>query len=418
MADLITSENMVVGAALLDGSTAKELLSMLRPEDFTVEANRLLLEAFARLDADGQEIDAAKAANLSGVDRRYLYELMEIAPVRTDITGHVAEIRRSAMRRSIRAVMEQANAEILANADPAEIIDTAVQNLQRAAQSAAPMLAAGEDMALEFWERLDGSGFAVQTGIGALDRLLGGGMLKSGLYVMAARPGCGKTALALQIADKVARDGAVLFVSLEMDSVQLTARRVSRICRIPATRLLLGGATAEEKGEAARCGRRLVNVPLYLNRTLRCGVSEIRAMARQVKELRLIVIDYLGLIRPNLRLKSRYEQITEISGELKILARTFGVPVLCLAQLNRAVEARADKRPILADLRDSGAIEQDADAVLFLHRPDMYDGEEKTSMVQVDVTVAKNRHAGTGSIHMLMHLESGAFSEIENRYGG
>lgn len=203
-----------------------------------------------------------------------------------------------------------------------------------------------------------------------------------------------------------------MFISLEMDSAQLSARRVSRICKVPASKLLLGGATDDEKAAAAQAGRQLVNVPLVLNKTQRASVGEIRTMARKVKDIRLVVIDYLQLIKPNMKLRSRYEQITEISGELKVLARTLGVPVLCLAQLNRGTETRADKKPMLADLRDSGAIEQDADAVILLHRPDMYYAEEeRTDNVQVKVNVAKNRHAATGEIDMLLNLSSGTFSE-------
>ena len=417
MTDLITSENMIIGAGLLDGEQAKALIGRLRPEDFSVEANREIYEAFCQIDANGEEIDAAKVANLSGVSRDYLFQLLEIAPTRADIEPHIAEVKKASMRRCIRAAMEQINADILANDDPSEIIDRAVRDLQEIGQGNGGEVVTGEQMALEFWRRLDGEGFSVPTGLHDLDRVLGGGMLNSGFYVLAARPGCGKTALALQIADNVAREGSVLFVSLEMDTVQLTARRVSRICRIPATKLLMGGATDAEIAQAASAGRRLINIPLYLNKALRCTVSEIRAMSRQVDNLRMIVIDYLGLIKPNMRLKSRYEQITEISGELKILARTMGVPVLCLAQLNRASEQRGDKKPMLADLRDSGAIEQDADAVIFLHRPDMYDDEDKNDWVQVDVCVAKNRHAGTGDVKMMLHLASGEFREIENRYG-
>ena len=416
MTDLITSENYLCGAGLLDGKTAKELTGMLEPDDFSMEINRAIFEAFCRIDAEGQEIDAAKVANL-GIDREYLFELMQVTPVRTDIASHVAVVKKAAMRRALRGIVSQADADILANDDPAEIADRMLSAIQDAQKGKTAEIMAGEEIALEFWNRLDGGGFSVQTGMTDLDRVLGGGMLNSGLYVLAARPGCGKTALALQIADNVAKEGAVLFVSLEMDSVQLTARRVSRICRVPATKMLLGGATADEIAQAARAGRRLVNVPLYTNTTLRCAVGDIRAMSRQIDGLRLVVIDYLGLIKPNMRLKSRYEQVTEISGELKILARTMGVPVLCLAQLNRASEMRGDKKPILADLRDSGAIEQDADAVIFLHRPDMYDDEDKSDWVQVDVDIAKNRHAGTGNVKMMMHLSSGEFREVETRYG-
>lgn len=416
MTDLITSENYLCGAGLLDGKTAKELTGMLEPDDFSMEINRAIFEAFCKLDADGQEIDAAKVANF-GINREYLFELMQVTPVRTDIAAHVAVVKKAAMRRALRGIVSQADADILAGDEPAEIADRMLSAIQDAQKGKTAEIMAGEEIALEFWNRLDGGGFSVQTGMTDLDRVLGGGMLNSGLYVLAARPGCGKTALALQIADNVAKGGAVLFVSLEMDSVQLTARRVSRICRVPATKMLLGGATADEIAQAARAGRRMVNVPLYTNKTLRCTVGDIRAMSRQIDGLRLVVIDYLGLIKPNMRLKSRYEQVTEISGELKILARTLGVPVLCLAQLNRASEMRGDKKPILADLRDSGAIEQDADAVIFLHRPDMYDDDEKSDWVQVDVDIAKNRHAGTGNVKMMMHLSSGEFREVETRYG-
>lgn len=413
MTDIITSENLLIGAALLSSQTAKDLITSLRPTDFSVEANCEVFEAMQRIDGRGEEIDAAKAANESGADRQYLYELMEIAPSGSaDLEPHITEVRKAALRRGVRDAIAAAGTALDENTDPSEVIDNAVQALGKLAEHAEGELITGEDAALEFWERLDGSAMCVQTGFTDLDRVLGGGMLNCGLYVLAARPGCGKTAIALQVADSVARQGGVLFISLEMDSAQLSARRVSRICKVPASKLLLGGATDDEKAAAAQAGRQLVNVPLVLNKTQRASVGEIRTMARQVKDLRLVVIDYLQLIKPNMKLRSRYEQITEISGELKVLARTLGVPVLCLAQLNRGTETRADKKPMLADLRDSGAIEQDADAVILLHRPDMYYAEEeRTDNVQVKVNVAKNRHAATGEIDMLLNLSSGTFSE-------
>lgn len=417
MTDIITSENLLIGAAITNPHTARRLLEELKPEDFTVEANREIFEAMQRIDNRGEDVDPAKAANESGVVRSYFYELMEIAPSgNADLEPHIAEVRKAALRRGIREVLSAADTDIIANADPSEVIDGMTQQLAKLAEHAEGELISGENAALEFWDRLDSGAVSVQTGFEDLDRILGGGMLNCGLYVLAARPGCGKTAISLQIADNVAKQGGVLFISLEMDSVQLTARRVSRICKIPASKFLLGGATKEEMELACIAMKRIYDNPLYLNKTLRCGVSEIRTMARKVKNLRLVVIDYLQLIKPNMRLRSRYEQITEISGELKVLARTLGVPVLCLAQLNRGTETRADKKPMLSDLRDSGAIEQDADCVILLHRPDMYDEDEKADSVQVKVNVAKNRHAGTGEIDMMMHLASGKFSAADWRY--
>ena len=417
MTDIITSENLLIGAAITNPQTARRLLEELKPEDFTVEANREIFEAMQRIDNRGEDVDPAKAANESSVVRSYFYELMEIAPSgNADLEPHIAEVRKAALRRGIREVLSAADTDIIANADPSEVIDGMTQQLAKLAEHAEGELISGENAALEFWDRLDSDAVSVQTGFEDLDRILGGGMLNCGLYVLAARPGCGKTAISLQIADSVAKQGGVLFISLEMDSVQLTARRVSRICKIPASKFLLGGATKEEVELACIAMKRIYDNPLYLNKTLRCGVSEIRTMARKVKNLRLVVIDYLQLIKPNMRLRSRYEQITEISGELKVLARTLGVPVLCLAQLNRGTETRADKKPMLSDLRDSGAIEQDADCVILLHRPDMYDEDEKAESVQVKVNVAKNRHAGTGEIDMMMHLASGKFSAADWRY--
>lgn len=416
-ADSITSENLLLGAAMMNEQNTKQVVEALKAEDFAVEENRAIFEAIGRIYGRGESVDPVKVLNESGTDRERLFELMEIAPgIAVKLDVHIAEVRKAALRRGVRDVIGVADAELTENADPAEVIDNAVQALGKLAEHAEGELISGEDAALEFWDRLDGGTVSVQTGFEDLDRLLGGGMLNSGLYVLAARPGCGKTAISLQIADNVAKQGGVLFISLEMDSVQLTARRVSRICKIPASKFLLGGATKEEVELACIATKRLYDKPLYLNKTLRCGVGEIRTMARKVKDLRLVVIDYLQLIKPNARLRSRYEQITEISGELKVLARTLGVPVLCLAQLNRGTEARADKRPMLSDLRDSGAIEQDADAVILLHRPDMYDEDEKADSVQVNVIVAKNRHAGTGEIDMMMHLASGAFSAADWRY--
>lgn len=416
---LLESETLLLGAALIDADTARALLGKLKPDDFALEIDREIFAAMGRIDGRGEAIDPVKVLHEAGAEREYLMGLMDIVPGAVDMESHVAAVREAAARRRVRETLENASAMLDEGAAAGDVMDTVARSFDEIGKAGDGELISGEDAALEFWDRLDaGGGFAVQTGFSDLDRVLGGGMLGCGLYVLAARPGCGKTALALQVADNVAKGGAVLFISLEMDSVQLTARRVSRLCRIPASRMLLGGATDDEIAEASRAGRRLVHVPLYLNRRLRCSVGEIRTLARKVKGLRLVVIDYLQLIRLNPRLKSRYEQITEVSGELKILARTLGVPVLCLAQLNRASETRADKKPILADLRDSGAIEQDADAVIFLHRPDMYDDEEeKSERVQVKVNVAKNRHAGTGEIDMQMELTSGNFSEAEWRYG-
>ena len=167
--------------------------------------------------------------------------------------------------------------------------------------------------------------------------------------------------------------------------------------------------------EAAALGRAvcvLEQSQVYLNRKVRCTVSQVRAMARRVPDLALVIVDYLGLLRPEQKTNIRYEEVTRLSGDLKALAMQLQVPVLALAQLNRANEARSDKRPSLSDLRDSGALEQDADGVLFLHREDYYE-REPDDTVPMQIILAKNRHAGTGEVTLAFQKSTSSFLEVK-----
>ena len=254
----------------------------------------------------------------------------------------------------------------------------------------------------------------------ALDTLLGGGMLNSGLYLLAARPGMGKTTLALNIADRVAQADPVLFVSLEMDTEQLSAKRISRVTGIPTQRLLMQSLSEEEESKVAQASRALAQLSLWSNAASTVTVDDIGALARSIGGLRLIVVDYFGKILPpaGSRRYGRYEYTTEISGALKDLARTLKVPLLVLCQLNREVEARQDKRPQLSDLRDTGALEQDADGVIFLYREDYY-ADRSTVDPNIpsllDVDLAKNRHGMVGSCKLAFALASSRITGMSYR---
>lgn len=254
----------------------------------------------------------------------------------------------------------------------------------------------------------------VATGITAIDDLLSGGMINGGLYILAANTGCGKTALALQIADAVANeDSSVLFITLEMDESQLTARRLARVAKVPASHLIMQRLSDDEYEHIRQQLPTLKQKYLVFSSEGVFTVSNIQALAGQVPNLRLVIIDYLGLLRSEPYCGNRYEATTAISNELKVLARLFGVPVLCLAQLNRANAQRPDKHPILADLRDSGSIEQDADGVLLLYRPDMYAScpipTDKEVAVRVECNLAKHRHGATGRTTLALKLSTGEF---------
>ena len=299
-------------------------------------------------------------------------------------------------------------------ADPRAVIAGAQKELERIeAQDTARELATPAEVLLSFQEHREqmdsGTGVSfVPTGFRNLDTLLGGGMLSGGLYLLAARPGMGKTSLALCIADKAAARGPVLFVSLEMDPEQLSAKRLARETGIPSDKLLFGGLTSEEYDRVAQGSVSLSKLSLYLNRRPQATVEDIATLARKVKGLQLLVIDYFGLIQPSEKGRSRYESATEISGRLKALARSLKVPILCLAQLNRENMERRDKRPQLSDLRDTGALEQDADGVMLLHRPDYYEAKgdklDPWEPTPVEVILAKNRHASTGVCHIIFYL--------------
>ena len=213
-------------------------------------------------------------------------------------------------------------------------------------------------------------------------------------------PGMGKTTFGLAVADQVAQqNGPVLFVSLEMDEEQLAAKRLARAAGISYDALMMGNLGDEERARAAEWSSKVSQIPVYTNRKPRATVDDIANMARKVKGLKLLVVDYFGLIRTEERAKNRYEAMTEVSGQLKALARKLKVPLLCLAQINRENAQRQDKRPQLSDLRDTGALEQDADGVIFLHCNSYYNQERPDPWEPdyMQIILAKNRHASTGT---------------------
>lgn len=415
-ADAFAAECGVCGSILIDPRCLPEIMDHVTVEDFSLESNRAIFRAAVELEGRGEVVDPVTILHEAGgaVSQDYLRQLMEETPTAANAGVYAAEVRRASMRRALldlgRTLAEQTGPF----ADPRAVIAGAQKELERIeAQDTARELATPAEVLLSFQEHREqmdsGTGVSfVPTGFRNLDTLLGGGMLSGGLYLLAARPGMGKTSLALCIADKAAARGPVLFVSLEMDPEQLSAKRLARETGIPSDKLLFGGLTSEEYDRVAQGSVSLSKLSLYLNRRPQATVEDIAALARKVKGLQLLVIDYFGLIQPSEKGRSRYESATEISGRLKALARSLKVPILCLAQLNRENMERRDKRPQLSDLRDTGALEQDADGVMLLHRPDYYEAKgdklDPWEPTPVEVILAKNRHASTGVCHMIFYL--------------
>jgi replicative DNA helicase len=254
----------------------------------------------------------------------------------------------------------------------------------------------------------------VRSGFSHLDTVTSG-LNKSDLILIAARPAMGKTAFALNIATNVARHNAdkeVCIFSLEMPREQLVSRLLSTAAQVDSNKLRNGRLSGDDWTNLANGASHLMGLPIYIDDTASITVQQIKAKLRRMKNLGLVVIDYLGLIQTTLRTENRVQIISEITRQLKIMAKEMDVPVILLSQLSRGPESRTDKRPMLSDLRESGSIEQDADIVLFLYR-DAYYNKDSTQPNVAECIVAKNRHGETGTINLVWDGQFTRFSSLE-----
>lgn len=399
---MLDSELIVAGAILGDHRTLRVIRAELSADDFNTELGQAVFNAACALEDDGKPIDPVtikEKAAVSGtvLDISALASAMELSAV-SDLDVHIQGMKNDMLRSGLMDAVSSAYLR-LGRDEPPQII---CADLQGAIQQAVERdhsnaLVSSADAMVRFMDRRiaieDGTAKAfVSTGYNALDNGMGGGMVNGGLYIMGARPGCGKTTLGLSIAERVAASGTpVLFVSLEMPVEQLTARRLAAETGVSTTRILLHSLSDAENKMITDAMDKLHARPLFFNQERRVNVASVGIQARQVKNCGLVLVDYLGLIQHGPG-KSLYERVTETSNSLKRLALSLNVPILCLAQLNRELEGRKGP-PRLSDLRDSGAIEQDADGVLLLHRPQY---EDKSGPAPLVVAVAKNRHGPAG----------------------
>ena len=424
----VSAEQSVIGSILLSPNCLPEVERELRPNDFRLDADRAIYEAALALERTGDKLDVVtildQAAKMGrAVSREYAMELLEITPTAANVGAYIQIVRENALRNGLMGVSETIRAGVVSRETPQDVLAQGAQMLtDLMTQGNAGRLSSPAEQLAAFYRQRDAidSGDAkgyVCTGYMALDKLLGGGMINSGLYLLAARPGMGKTTLALNIADRVAQADPVLFVSLEMDDEQLTAKRISRETGISSEKLLMQPLNDLEYTQVAAATRKLASLSLYTNKAPAATVGDISALARSIAGLRLVVVDYFGKIAPpaEFRRSGRVEYTTENSGALKDLARSLKIPVLALCQLNREVEARADKRPQLSDLRDTGALEQDADGVIFLYREDYY-AEPGTVNPDIpsmmEVNLAKNRHGRVGKCDMAFSLASSRVTSV------
>lgn len=416
----MNSEQYIAGAILISGEQVLQAIRGIVTADcFEYEACKAIFTAALSLLEDNSPIDPvsiAATAKRQGVElsNKLLSELMEIVPTAANCVDYARRVAEDARKRRIKELAEKIQGDDVSTSD--ELLAAlqreaqAIQgsNCQRGLLSPTDTLRRFMDYVVKAGEKRDNF---VSTGFPKLDEILGGGFIRGGLYILGARPAVGKSTFALNLADNIV--GNSLFVSLEMSPEQITAKRVSRLTGCTASRLLDGQLSDREWEAVAMATTTIDQKGVYLNNRYDLTVSEIHLLAQSVPGLRCIILDYLGLIQPATRSGSTYEQVSQISRELKRMAVSLNVPVVCLCQLSRKIEERKDKKPMLSDLRDSGAIEQDADGVLFLFREDYYTGGPKDGFPSaVELTVAKNRHGKTGEDGFNCWLGSSAFREV------
>ena len=420
------AEQAVAGSLLIDARSLAAIRSIVKAGDFSSAPCAAIYRSVCRLTDEGAAIDPVTiqrdaAAHGDPLDTNYLMQLMEITPTAANAGEYASLVHDAAIRRAVRDAAQNMTERALDETiSTAELLSGALEQVQSINSGTTASIVSSEQAATEFLDYRDqlecGKASAtVSTGFRKLDMLLGGGMLKSGLYIAAARPGIGKTTVGLKIADRAAKCIPVLFISLEMDIDQLTARRIADRTGIRIGKLLQDGSlTEEEREKIASATANMAETKLYINRSPGTSVEDISLLSRSIPDLGLIIVDYLGLLATKDK-GSLYEKVTANSNALKRLARSLKIPVLCLAQLNRQSEQRPNKEPTMADLRDSGAIEQDADAVILLHRPAIYLPQEQRpkpwEAEPLEITVAKNRHGQTGRITMNFYGINGRIAE-------
>lgn len=416
----VNNEAYVAGALLIDGGQVVQAIrGIVSRNDFYVEAYGAIFSAAFSLAADNEVIDPVSIrhrANREGVElsNEILLDLMECTPTAANCVEYAHRVAEDAQKRRIKELVARIQEDNISTSDELLAVlqrETEVirgGSYQKGLLTPSDTLHRFTDHVVEAGE---GRCNFISSGFLRLDQILGGGFIRGGLYILGARPAVGKSTYAINLADNI--KGNCLLVSLEMTPEQITSKRVSRLTGLSSTKLLSGRLSDDDWTGISMSFSAISEQGVFINDRYDLTVQRIQLLAQKVPELRAVIVDYLGLIQPATRSGSTYENISQISRELKCMAISLNVPVICLCQLSRTVENRENKRPRLSDLRDSGAIEQDADAVMFLYREDYYTGgpaDGQPSLVHLDV--AKNRHGRTGQTEYNFWLSSSTFKEI------
>ena len=428
MLDYQIAERSVVGCVLIDERCFSVVREIIPSADaFSSDSCRQAYESICYLADAGKPIDPVTVGHAAGLDNRFLAECMEVAPSCNAAGEYAKAVVDGFKRRQIREIGDKLQTEAFAHdSDTNQMLTDARYALDGLANNEKSWLvkAPGESLQDFLKFRADvneGKRKTIKIGFPSLDGVMGG-FAQGGLYVVAARPGVGKSALGIAIADMLAKENRVLYASLEMTAEELNARRIAAFSNSCCSfgKLLFGKTTAEEDAAVIGACGTLYKRKMYISAASYMTVAQLGTQARNIKA-DVVIVDYLGLITGSDRKAGEYERITQVSGDLKRLAKQLNCVVIALCQLNRESTNApgAEKVPKLSQLRSSGAIEQDADGVMLLHRPEYGQREVKrdpTEPQQFFVDVAKNRHGRTGMIELAWYAPVNRFEDRGGRW--
>ena len=432
----LVAEQSVLGAVFIAPDTIISLADELVPDDFYKPANKIVFKTMLSLLEKSEPIDAttmvSALTNQGDISKiggmNYVVELVNSTPTSKNVEYYAKLVKEKAtLRKVITDLSESLSSAYQGDVSISDIIskteksmlNISNQNTGSGFRNVADILDTHMQM-VETRSQTDGVVTGLSTGFVGLDKITTG-LHEDNLIILAARPAMGKTALALNIAQYIAvkEKKPVAIFSLEMGAESLIERMLAAEGMVEGYHLKTGNLSVEEWSRLVHAQGNLYDAPIFVDDTAGIRISEIRSKARKLSQemggLGIIIIDYLQLITGS-KGENRQQIVSEISRELKILAKDLKVPVIALSQLSRAVEQRQEKRPMLSDLRESGSIEQDADIVAFLYRDAYYQKEQADSQEANNVTeliLEKNRHGSLGTVKLYFHKEYTKFSSVE-----
>ena len=435
----IQAEKSLLGAIMISDSILPEILTIIRPRDFYEERHAIIFEAMADLYDQHKPVDLLtltselkrkkKLKTIGGAP--YLAELSNTVPAAAHAKAYAEIVEKASIRRRlIQAGTEIANKAYSEDADVGNLVGAAERDLFNVSDKIVKSdYVAMDTLLADAFDRIEelrnnkGALRGLKTGFRDLDKMTAG-LQKGDLIILGARPAMGKTTFAQNLAYNIAtiNNRGVLFFSMEMADNEIIDRMISDVSGVSNWKIRTGNIDSEEHQRLMDALGEMDNVPIYIDDTSSMTIVELRNKARRAMhdhDIGIVIVDYLQLISGDDRYKgNRVQEVTEISRGLKILARELGIPVVALSQLSRNVTGRDNPRPLLSDLRESGSIEQDADLVMFLHRPDYYhqndDDYEDTNITEL--IIAKHRHGAVGKVELYFHPDLLRFMSLDKEH--